>query len=689
MNFYAHPKGTLQDDLSRHLQSVAERCRLLAEGLPIRGDAFNAGLLHDIGKLNPFYQALFTGASTLTQLRSQYMQLHSVFSVHAAYSLGMPTPVLCAIAGHHGRMPPPHNIFHVKRDERFKRSLRGFMENLKAFAETQSFPFNLKQFKYTLPSLNYVNASNPTEEYLNYSILYSILLTADRGCFFQWELPKFSINIDTSKLIRSGSLTHLRSLFQKKVMEENSFSKRMLILKAPTGIGKTKLFLDIASKLCRLNNYRRIFYFSPLLALTEDFEDKLQLTVDDTDKILIYNHAFIGSLHEHEDESPVIPDSKEYFLRESFNYELIVSTTQRLLMTLYSDEAADKMKLAAFRDSMLIVDEVQLIPKFLLPNMVDMLSAVTGKLNAHVLFVSATVPYTLSSVEAVKTPVEVENEYLNATLKRIVQKPLDINELTCDSRTLVMVNTRRKALALYKKLASLSPVYITAGLTKKHRRQLVKSIRSGPVLAVATQVLEAGVDISFNHIYREAAPLDSIAQTLGRLNREAESNVTSELVIFTVDDDPAPYDSLEMKLSAKYLRQIHDTGDLYRLLPSYYRELSENHEVTRKRQRELDSYMRRLQFDKVWSLVKAAISADDAAIIVPPEHEWETCRENLLKGRCMKMLNEYSASIPKNTLKSNLHLFNPELAAKKLYMPQKQTLRQAYHGIIGADILIK
>ena len=45
-----------------------------------------------------------------------------------------------------------------------------------------------------------------------------------------------------------------------------------MVLKAPTGIGKTKIFLDIVNRLSQKRAFERVFYFSPLLALTEDFE---------------------------------------------------------------------------------------------------------------------------------------------------------------------------------------------------------------------------------------------------------------------------------------------------------------------------------------------------------------------------------------------------------------------------------
>ena len=141
------------------------------------------------------------------------------------------------------------------------------------------------------------------------------------------------------------------------------FEDRLMVLKAPTGIGKTKIFLDIVSRLSKKRAFERVFYFSPLLALTEDFEAKLfgenegksVIKQKDLEKVLIYNHAFVGSLLQktsgksNDEEEKGFRKTREYFEIESFNRELIVSTTQRLLMVLYSNGPADKEKLLVFQ----------------------------------------------------------------------------------------------------------------------------------------------------------------------------------------------------------------------------------------------------------------------------------------------------------------------------------------------------
>ena len=71
-------------------------------------------------------------------------------------------------------------------------------------------------------------------------------------------------------------------------------------------------------------------------------------------------------------------------------------------MTLYSNRNSDKMKLISLRKSLLIVDEVQTLPKFILSNLVEYLQKLAKFLDSKILLVSATIPYPLQGLPKVE-----------------------------------------------------------------------------------------------------------------------------------------------------------------------------------------------------------------------------------------------------------------------------------------------
>jgi CRISPR-associated endonuclease/helicase Cas3 len=125
-----------------------------------------------------------------------------------------------------------------------------------------------------------------------------------------------------------------------------------------------------------------------------------------------------------------------------------------------------------------------------------------------------------------------------------------VSEIAVVDQALVIVNSRRHALALYRaaKAAKLSGViHLTTRQTAADRRRILAAIRddlkSGrPCRVIATSLVEAGVDLDFPRVWRAQAGLDQIAQAAGRCNREGGRSVADSIVtVFTpVEGKPPP-----------------------------------------------------------------------------------------------------------------------------------------------------
>ena len=768
--FLARPKenkGSPRSDnsgLLDHSKKVALKARELASGIGIEDSAFYSGLLHDIGKLNPYYQLLFSSDPSKRQavkkkLERDYLRAHAIFSALAVYDLAniatlprlVQKQILFAVAGHHSKLTQFQKSleFCYHNKEHFERSFKGtydnlllFSKNVKEISEFKELDWDecLSNFQDQIVPMNETNYHGDEKkfvgDFLGFSSVFSALIQADRGSFFDdLQPPSFHIDLDTNVLVRAGSsLSKIRMSFQKQLLSENKFEDRIAILKAPTGIGKTKIFLDLVNKISCTHPFERVFYFSPLLALTDDFEGKLfpknmeknllkdqdilsVLEPADAKKVLVYNHAFRGSLHKKqsrdsgiwldaENEDPEFFKSQEYFERESFNKELIITTTQRLLMVLYSNAAAEREKLISFKNSFLIIDEVQTIPKAILPNLISMLKVLTEKYHSKILLVSATIPDELQGLPKLNTQKELEETYMQLTAKRIEYRATldaasEVSLLGNDGHSLFMFNTRSKAMGFFEKLSKFKPdvIYLSTGIRKFDREQIIqKRLREkASATVVSTQVLEAGVDVSFSRMYREMAPLDNIVQAMGRLNREGERK-DPVLTVFLEDGHYLPYSQLEVEESKKLIPHLHSSIDLYEALPGYYKKVSAENLRNKNLAKELDDKMRNLNFEDVWDFIKRNALPNELgdSILVPDRQEWDEVKQFLSSdsnegnGRLTRYA-KFMAQLPsfQERIDGLEALLDEELLEKDILLPKKEALDMVYDPKVGLDKWVK
>lgn len=722
--FLSHPDNKLLID---HLIKVANKAKELSSQTDLNCEdaAYYAGLLHDIGKINPYYQEIFHAdaekrKSVEEAMLQKYEQSHSPFSAWAALKLlgekaGLDEKsidmAIRAIYGHHSNLK---NILPIQgKSERYKNSQMAISYYLKDFVESTRYhnEFSLLdwesclsqfqrpvEFKSKLES----DDKNYLFDFLRSSCIFSALLQADRGSFYEWDVPSFEIDFDTDKLIAQSStqskLGYLRDAFQKHAFENHDATSGVLVLEAPTGIGKTKIFLDLISRYKHTNKLERAYYFSPLLALTEDFEEKIFGIVKSQERILVYNHLFSGSLEEKRKQETGVSATYAWdFENESFNKEFIITTTQRLLITLFSNRQSDRLKLLSLKNSLLIIDEVQTIPKLILPTLVGLFEQIAFYLHSKILLISATIPYELKDIKKLSIQKEVKKEYLQQTFKKIsFLESLEIpNNLT--GRVLFMSNTRKKNLVMYEKInqkfGQSDIIYMSSGISKNHRLERLKSIKPNSIV-VATQVIEAGVDISFDQMYREAAPLDNIIQAMGRLNREGENNDSVMTVFKDTKDDWRPYSKLEWQESLKVIRKVRSSTDLYDELSAYYQKIWKENKTNEESSKKLARLITHLDYEEVWKFIKEKVLPDDEqeTVFIPANQiQWNQIKNTFLsksdlERKRFRKFATLTANLPKSPENLGLEkFFDAELYEKNILLPKWEHLGYVYDKVVGLD----
>lgn len=212
-------------------------------------------------------------------------------------------------------------------------------------------------------------------------------------------------------------------------------------------------------------------------------------------------------------------------------------------------------------------------PQFLQP-IVKTLKEIVEFYNVTIILCTATQP-TLSSIKSIdlnfdgiNKAIELapEPEKLFQELKRVIihkpeERKLSFIEIATKisnyDQVLTIVNRKSDSSGIFNQLTG-NKYYLTTNLCAEHRRDILKKVKSHlsngeSVYLVSTQLIEAGVDIDFPIVFRAVAGLDSIAQTVGRCNREGKlvdengQEKLGEVFLFHPQQDPPSGHLLQTK----------------------------------------------------------------------------------------------------------------------------------------------
>ena len=250
---------------------------------------------------------------------------------------------------------------------------------------------------------------------------------------------------------------------------------------------------------------------------------------------------------------------------ENWDAPIVVTTSVQLLRVACSPPAPRAAaSCTIWSDSVIVLDEAQLLPPDFLQPILDLLNLLTRHYGVTVVLSTATQPALASrdyfdpskQVRGLDPVREIipDPDDLYRRLKRVtVRLPADWHtpttwedlaaRLTGHDSVLAIVNTRRHARDLYR-LMPPGTLHLSALMCGAHRSDLIARIKSQlaagiPTRVVSTQLVEAGVDLDFPVVYRALAGLDSIAQAAGRCNREGLA-AAGEVVVFVPPDSRLP-----------------------------------------------------------------------------------------------------------------------------------------------------
>jgi len=378
-------------------------------------------------------------------------------------------------------------------------------------------------------------------------------------------------------------------------------------LSVPTGGGKTLTSLRYAVTAAKKHGKKRIFFVIPLLTVLEQNAKVIRDSIED-DGIVLEHHSNIINEASSDDNSEL---REHDLLTDTWDSPIVVTTMVQLLNTLFSGKTSAIRRMNSLADSVLIIDEVQNVPIKLLSLFNLAVSFLSETCNANVILCSATQPCLEKVKHAVRYSKAADLVTLTPIMQNVFRRTKIIDRrlkggytaeqladfsIACmedEGNALIICNTKAQARQIYDFVRDkkVKAFHLSTSMCTAHRRATLEEIDGclkgkERFVCVSTQLVEAGVDISFGCVIRLSAGLDNVVQAAGRCNRNGEYGKIQPVYIVDSRDE-----------NLKYLTEIKKTKDAAESVLLMYERDPENYQNDLLSASAISEYYRRLYTD--------------------------------------------------------------------------------------------
>ena len=545
-------------ELEEHLREVAKGAAKFAETFGSSDWGSIAGLWHDLGKYSAEFQRRIksvSGYDSDAHLEGQPGRVdHSTAGAqHAIDQFGPHGRILAyLIAGHHTGLTDWHSsetpggALKIRLDDKshLKRTL------------SQTIP----------PEI--LSQPKPTSALLGGSAGFALWIRMLFSCLVDADFLDTEAFMDVDKAVeRSKTLTVLELLARFNAFIEEKFSDvlpttvnrvragvlqqcreraretpGLFSLTVPTGGGKTLSSLAFALEHAKCHDKRRVIYTIPYTSIIEQTAN-------------VFRDIFPDAVIEHHSNlDPEKETVKSRLAAENWDAPLIVTTNVQFFESLFAVRTSRCRKLHNIVNSVVVLDEAQLLPPEFLQPILDVINLLVRSYGVTFVLSTATQPAlgtlktfqrTLRGLDNVREIID-DQDALYQDLERVsVTMPQDFHQaqgwddiawqIQQHPCVLAVVNSRADARELHRRMPD-ETIHLSALMCGEHRSRVISDIKQRLLLGeavrvVSTQLVEAGVDVDFPVVYRALTGLDSMAQAAGRCNREGKQE-RGEVVVF-------------------------------------------------------------------------------------------------------------------------------------------------------------
>jgi CRISPR-associated endonuclease/helicase Cas3 len=400
-----------------------------------------------------------------------------------------------------------------------------------------------------------------------------------------------SIPFDSLQSQSSENLNLLRQKLMVEVIEgvRTNTNANLFYIEAPTGGGKTNLSLGAAIELLKANHkLNKVFYVFPFNTLITQTFQAITSTLGITNNDIIQLHSKSGfhSTSEEQKDGRYGDEKLNYIDNLFINYPITLFSHIKFFDILKGNGKESNYILHRLSNSIVIIDELQSYNPKHWDKVIFLLSNYASLFNIKIILMSATLPKLDKLDERVKDKITAlvpnKDEYfLNPNFKDRVsfdftllkkwKKPRNDEEkeeylwnlkdflftmsheyslINKDKVSTIIEFISKKTASKFYKIISEDKrftdyqLFLVSGeILEPRRKQIIQHIKAGTnnkVLLIATQVVEAGVDIDMDLGFKDKSLIDSDEQLAGRVNRNA-SKRECKVYIFDLDKEGIIY----------------------------------------------------------------------------------------------------------------------------------------------------
>ena len=711
-----------EQELEEHLNEVSSEMKKGLETVSFSPQVITTkkldevGFYHDAGKASNWFQEYIrTGTCENFKKKTHALLSAALYSEYCqAKGTDFPLLSIAAIASHHGSLSieePDESSFDYL-EEQYQNAIHQLLtsELKEKFIDLQNQSFANQEFKklWRRAKKKITKEKNQTpENFIGLQYLFSKLISADKrdsAGILDSTVGGASGDVDSylekKAQGKTASVNDIRSIIRKQVLntirdmtDQEIIDKRLFTLTAPTGSGKSLTSLSAA--LLLRERMGRIYGVEPHIITIVPFLNILEQMKTDYEQIfgdiLVSSSAVFSAERKKDDE-----DGKNLaimqLLSDSWMAPVVLSTTVQFFESILTGKNERLLKFQRLANSIVIMDEIQALEPERYPLYAVLIDLLAKHLGTRFILMTATQPKMFDCAKeyaySVRDRVELLSDYeryfrqLNRTCLLPIMNQIDSINSLCDfiedhfdnlGNTLIVVNRIVDSIETYRSLKErgLDVLYLSTNITGFDRKQRIreasKRLRndaSYPFIMVATQTIEAGVDLDFDSAFRDMAPLPSVIQVAGRVNRSGNKKEKSPVYVFNTGNGDKIYSHLALKITSDVLGTEEIPEKAYqKLTENYYDQLIGERAIAYER-KIYEKGILPLDYDVINEFQMIG-QQDRYSVIFLQNAEVKECVKSICEELC-KSDNDYEDKIRIRKLFSELGQYTVDIFANRL-----------------------